>query len=399
MLVSHSLGPPALGMSSQPSPGPPLGLVVHLYTLYEPGSPQGWGHNAPPHLPCRAVSSVLQWGAFHHPWTLQKAPQPSETSVLKSLSTNTKTLSPPFHFPRTLAHFTLFKCTGNGRVRSGGDLLLPLLSSFAFFLPFALAVSPKAPQTCPLVDTTLLTPCASASSLPQRTCCACMICSCVLLPRISLHLTTRKFTIFQLNSLQSPLRTGARNLHPSAPSPPSASQPNFLLLLHASIAAPSPPFPLLQERLSTHGHRKHCPPLSPSLPFRPHLMLPAPFRIFPTLVSCTWLHSCLVRRRAPCLPYTDHSKDPAKSHKYRISPLSRQPLFSSQQVNPPWLCLGTLSAFRRLAIFRAEGEGGVGGDAPALQHAARTAAPASRAGSGAVWRPRPKKSSPISSSC
>lgn len=48
MLVSHSLGPPALGMSSQPSPGPPLGLVVHLYTLYEPGSPQGWGHNAPP---------------------------------------------------------------------------------------------------------------------------------------------------------------------------------------------------------------------------------------------------------------------------------------------------------------------------------------------------------------
>lgn len=58
------------------------------------------------------------------------------------------------------------------------------------------------------------------------------------------------------------------------------------------------------------------------------------------LVPCTWLHSCLVPRRAPCLPYGDHSKDPAKSHKHRISPLSRQPLFSSQQVNPPWLCLG-----------------------------------------------------------
>lgn len=222
--------------------------------------------------------------------------------------------------------------------RNGGDLLLP-----SFFLGWqraALAVSPKAPQRCPLVDTTLLSPRASASSLPRRTRCACMICSCVLLPRISLHLTTRKFTVFQLRSVQSPLRTGARNLHPSSPSPPSASQPNFLLLLHVSIAAASPPFPLLQERLSTHGHHKRCPQLSPSLPFRPHLMLPAPFRIFPNLMSWTWLHGCLAPRRAPCLPYGDHSKDPAKSHKHRISPLSREPLFSSQQVNPPWLCLG-----------------------------------------------------------
>lgn len=140
--------------------------------------------------------------------------------------------------------------------------------------------------------------------------------------------------------MQSPLRTGARNLHPSSPSPPSASQPNFLLLLHASIAAPSPPFPLLQERLSTHGHHKHCPQLSPSLPFRPHLMLPAPFRIFP--ISChapgstAALHPDVL---LACLMETT-AKDPAKSHKHRISPLCRQPLFSSQQVNPPWLCLG-----------------------------------------------------------